>query len=281
MDTVFFNRVPKVGSETLIELMKQLSDINGFTLFREKQPKAILVTLGPIQQLQLAEDIADLEQPAAYVHHVNFINFTHLEVPRPIYINMVRDPVERVISWFYYARAPWVQAQRQRNFPSVPGPKVQWLKKDFESCVRNGDKECNYIENSDLEHVSDHRRQTLFFCGHSRKDCMPFNSERALQIAKRTVESEYAVVGSWTDVNVTLTVLEHYIPKFFKGAHQIYHTESGGLASNTNPLKPHVSEEIKARVRANFSREIEFYEFCRQRLHKQYLALRLDSNLNY
>lgn len=172
MDTVFFNRVPKVGSETLIELMKQLSDINGFTLFREKQPKAILVTLGPIQQLQLAEDIADLEQPAAYVHHVNFINFTHLEVPRPIYINMVRDPVERVISWFYYARAPWVQAQRQRNFPSVPGPKVQWLKKDFESCVRNGDKECNYIENSDLEHVSDHRRQTLFFCGHSRKDCM-------------------------------------------------------------------------------------------------------------
>lgn len=28
-------------------------------------------------------------------------------------------------------------------------------------------------------------------------------------------------------------------------------------------------------VRRNFTREIEFYQFCRQRLHKQYLALKL------
>lgn len=27
-------------------------------------------------------------------------------------------------------------------------------------------------------------------------------------------------------------------------------------------------------VRQNFTREIEFYQFCRQRLHKQYLALK-------
>lgn len=44
---------------------------------------------------------------------------------------------------------------------------------------------------------------------------------------------------------------------------------------NKNAFKPPVSEEVKEIVRRNFTKEIEFYEFCKQRLHKQYLALKL------
>lgn len=43
---------------------------------------------------------------------------------------------------------------------------------------------------------------------------------------------------------------------------------------NRNAFKPPVSEAVKQIVRANFTREIEFYEFCRQRLHLQLRALR-------
>lgn len=46
-------------------------------------------------------------------------------------------------------------------------------------------------------------------------------------------------------------------------------------AVNTNMFKPPVSELVKDIVRKNFTREIEFYEFCRQRLYKQYAALNL------
>lgn len=55
--------------------------------------------------------------------------------------------------------------------------------------------------------------------------CMlsPFNSEGALERAKRSVEKHYAVVGVLEDFNVTLTVFEHYIPKFFKGASNVYY----------------------------------------------------------
>lgn len=42
---------------------------------------------------------------------------------------------------------------------------------------------------------------------------------------------------------------------------------------NKNSFKPTVSEHVKDIVRRNFTKEIEFYEFCRQRLHKQYLAV--------
>lgn len=44
---------------------------------------------------------------------------------------------------------------------------------------------------------------------------------------------------------------------------------------NKNLFKPPVEEKIKDFVRKNFTKEIEFYEFCKQRLHKQYLALKL------
>lgn len=51
----------------------------------------------------------------------------------------------------------------------------------------------------------------------------PFNSEGALERAKRSVEQHYAVVGVLEDFNVTLTVFEHYIPRFFKGASNVYY----------------------------------------------------------
>jgi len=42
---------------------------------------------------------------------------------------------------------------------------------------------------------------------------------------------------------------------------------------NRNLYKPTVSEDVKNLVRQNFTRETEFYQFCRQRLHRQYNAL--------
>nr|CAD7433934.1 unnamed protein product [Timema monikensis] len=105
----------------------------------------------------------------------------------------------------------------------------------------------------------------------------PFNTVGALQRAKHAVERHYAVVGILEDLNSTLTVLEHYVPRFFKGASQVYWDEVDRFTRiNRNMFKPPVKEEVKDLVRRNFTREVEFYEFCRQRLHRQFLALRLQ-----
>lgn len=37
------------------------------------------------------------------------------------------------------------------------------------------------------------------------------------------VEKDYSVVGVLEDVNATLTVLENYIPRFFRGATDVYY----------------------------------------------------------
>lgn len=104
----------------------------------------------------------------------------------------------------------------------------------------------------------------------------PFNSKGALERAKYNVETQYSVVGVLEDLNTTLAVLEKYVPRFFAGATEIYYNEIKNFNKiNKNNFKPPVSEEIKNLLRQNFSREIEFYKFCKQRLHRQFLATNL------
>lgn len=109
------------------------------------------------------------------------------------------------------------------------------------------------------------------------------------------MEREYAVVGTWEHTNETLAVLEAYVPRYFADASKMYYCKYSratfwvhllhlfasfpagmhGEKANDNPMKPRIRSEIIDLVRRNFTREIEFYQFCRQRLHKQYLALKL------
>ncbi|XP_053606260.1 heparan sulfate 2-O-sulfotransferase pipe [Plodia interpunctella] len=274
IDLLFFNRVPKVGSQTFMELLRRLALRNQFGFHRDAVQRVETIRLAPPDQQILANLVTAYTPPASYIKHVCHLNFTRYGLPSPIYVNVVRDPVERVISWYYYVRAPWYYVERKRAFPDLPLPDPAWLKKDFETCVLSGDRECRYIEGETHEGIGDHRRQTLFFCGHEPQ-CTPFNTEEALQRAKRVVEQDYAVVGVLEDMNATLLALEKYIPRFFRGATQLYWEELSTFNRiNRNAFKPPVSEAVKQLVRANFTREIEFYEFCKQRLHLQLRALR-------
>ncbi|KAH8258710.1 hypothetical protein KR200_002907 [Drosophila serrata] len=279
MDLVFFNRVPKVGSQTFMELLRRLSERNNFQFHRDAVQKVETIRLAEDQQQEMAEVISELPEPSVFIKHVCFTNFTKFNLPKPIYLNVVRDPVERVISWFYYVRAPWYFVERKAAFPDLPLPHPAWLKKDFETCVLSGDQECTYTQGVTVEGIGDHRRQSLFFCGHDY-ECTPFNTVGALERAKFAVEQQYAVVGVLEDLNTTLSVLEKYVPRFFEGVRDIYATSAEYLTKiNKNNFKPPVSEHVKDIVRRNFTNEIEFYQFCRQRLHKQYLAAHLPQRI--
>ncbi|XP_026848545.1 heparan sulfate 2-O-sulfotransferase pipe isoform X1 [Drosophila persimilis] len=279
MELVFFNRVPKVGSQTFMELLRRLSERNNFQFHRDAVQKVETIRLAEDQQQEMAEVISELPEPSVFIKHVCFTNFTKFNLPKPIYLNVVRDPVERVISWFYYVRAPWYFVERKAAFPDLPLPHPAWLKKDFETCVLSGDQECTYTQGVTVEGIGDHRRQSLFFCGHDY-ECTPFNTVGALEKAKFAVEQQYAVVGVLEDLNTTLSVLEKYVPRFFEGVRDIYATSAEYLTKiNKNNFKPPVSESVKDIVRRNFTNEIEFYQFCRQRLHKQYLAAHLPQRI--
>ncbi|XP_075160319.1 heparan sulfate 2-O-sulfotransferase pipe isoform X1 [Haematobia irritans] len=276
VDVVFFNRVPKVGSQSLMELMVRLGKAHNYVHSRDQGKPHETIFLKPPQQKAFINELYRQSRPRVYSQHIAYINFTQHHQPRPIYINLVRDPIERIRSWHYYVRAEWyyrdLQAKLGDKAPKMP-PK-EFMEMDLDTCVRTGDIHCQFNQMEIKNPAGDHRRQTLFFCGQNRKLCMPFNSKAAMQKAKRTVEQDYAVVGTWEDTNITLSVLEHYIPRFFGNAKAIYYEGKDRLSSvNKNNVTRPISEETRMILSRNLTHEIEFYEFCKQRLYLQYNAI--------
>ncbi|XP_017137595.1 heparan sulfate 2-O-sulfotransferase pipe-like isoform X6 [Drosophila miranda] len=221
LEVVFFNRGAKVGSEALMQLTETMAPLNNMTVVT-KGPFDINARIrAPRERTLQAVWVADLEPGTIYIEHCNWLDFHRYQLPKPIYINLVRDPVERMISWFYYIRSGYRNAIIHNRFPNTTMKSEKWFKKSYNQCVRSGDPECQYVPESIKDTVGDYKRQSLFYCGNNR-ECLPFDSPHAIQLAKRNVERDYAVVGSWEDTNITLAVLEAYIPRFFRGARQVF-----------------------------------------------------------
>lgn len=61
---VVFNRVPKVGSQTFMELLRRLSLRNNFQFHRDTVQRVETIRLAPYQQEELAEMVSELSTPS-------------------------------------------------------------------------------------------------------------------------------------------------------------------------------------------------------------------------
>ena len=89
----------------------------------------------------------------ACLDHIYFLNTKEYSRPKnPIYINMVRDPLQRLVSWYYYIRSTEKlldnRSWHERHYAPLQGkapkvePEIKILKTRFEDCVRNNLNEC-------------------------------------------------------------------------------------------------------------------------------------------
>ena len=82
--------------------------------------------------LQVYVNLFDCHQenitlPLAFIKHMNFLDFEESNKITPIYINMVRHPIDRVISWYYYIRQGWfsLKFEFQDLHPNL-SPTLTW-----------------------------------------------------------------------------------------------------------------------------------------------------------
>ncbi|CAL4102862.1 unnamed protein product, partial [Meganyctiphanes norvegica] len=276
-DTIwlFFNRIPRTGGQTLVNLLKSLSEDLDF-----QHQEHVYRT--PWQRLMTDEEQRNLATwfeynfwPKSYDRFSLYINFTEHRSKyvsfRPAYMTLVRDPVEKFISNFRYKRTDPERTKSEMGFRErqKPGSGRKWYWKKLEECVMKEDPECDLSPGKE-----DFTSSIPFLCG-QEKYCLETDNQYALQRAKFNAEYEYSVIGAIEHWNETLTVLETYLPLFFNGATQRYwDKEYSNRIMNKNPKKyKEVPAPVIQKLRNKLSLEYELYEFLIQKLHKQYTTV--------
>ncbi|XP_063602445.1 heparan sulfate 2-O-sulfotransferase 1-like isoform X1 [Penaeus indicus] len=248
-NVLFITAVPRCGTVTLGALLRRLSSENKFLLETPHDDVKPWMTNGEKQSL--LQHLRDLSKgaPVAYLRHLLFFDAARIGILKPIWMAIVRDPVERLISQFYYLRKVSTDSY------------VKSL--DLNSCVRAKNPLCFYNAGSRK------MLQLSFFCGHNKK-CMEVGDRRALQMAKYHAETFYSVVGVLEDMSATYRALRHYLPRFFQRSFRAdIVTENQRYNAHETARTPPVLNATKALMKSFLKEDYELYHFLRQRLHLQ------------
>ncbi|ELU09723.1 hypothetical protein CAPTEDRAFT_215902, partial [Capitella teleta] len=119
----------------------------------------------------------------------------------PSFINVIRDPIEGLVSHYFF------NAFGSKNAPlSTPKPPYNM---PLDACVRHR-----------LGHCMNIHKLIPFFCGHD-KACRSSNPS-SLARAKRAVKESYLIVGLTEDLHAFMESLETLMPQFFRNASAVF-----------------------------------------------------------
>ncbi|CAH1772498.1 unnamed protein product [Owenia fusiformis] len=95
-DIIVYNRLAKCGSTTLMKTVEKFSNVT----YKNDHNRST----GHFKEPDIVDMVQSLTTPAFYVRHCKFINFTEYGFKQPLFIQMIRDPIKRAISHFYYTK---------------------------------------------------------------------------------------------------------------------------------------------------------------------------------
>ncbi|RMX60483.1 heparan sulfate 2-O-sulfotransferase 1-like [Pocillopora verrucosa] len=245
---IFYNRVPKTGSTSFMGVLYALCRPNRFhALHLNVSRNSHVMSLS--DQIRFARNITTWKQvmPAVYHGHLAYMDFQRLGVYQsPLFINMIRKPLDRLVSYYYFLRfgddfRPYLRRTRQGD------------KETFDECVQNGNPDCR-PERLWL--------QIPYFCGHAPQCWSPGN-KWALEQAKRNLVEKYLLVGITEEMGNFVAVLEVVLPRIFKGATKLFNEGGKSHLRKTASKKPLESSTIEYFEQSKiWKMENDFYEFA-------------------
>ena len=284
-NVLVYNRIPKSGSTMMLGLLYSLAKSLGYLVVRGRYHSYRYWTNNDQLGLGYFLEQAAGRARTVYVQHQYYVNFTENRQHQPLYINMMRDPVEHLVSSYDYKRTVILQHRGPGNMTKE---ELEIMSQPLEQCVVERRLECVYygytVHTNKTEQLM--FRQTwsptylypsdvlLYFCGH-HPSCSLLGSKTALQIAKDNVEQNFAVVGVLEHLTESLAVMEDRLPQFFSGLSEQYKRQlERNEIVNKNLIKSHpLSKEAKSVLRELLSNEYELYDYVKQKLFRQFKSL--------
>ncbi|KAG9336217.1 hypothetical protein JZ751_002564 [Albula glossodonta] len=247
---VVYNRVGKCGSRTVVLLLRILAERHQFTLVSSDIHNKTRLTKH--EQVDLMRNISSIPQPFLFTRHVHFLNFTRFRIEQPVYINIIRDPINRFLSNYFFRRfGDW--RGEQNHLIRTPGMKDEERYLWYRSC--------DFVGDTFVLRVADREP-----------------GEWALERAKRNVLENYLLVGVLEELEDVLLLLERLLPHFFTDVLSIYKSpEYKKMGNMTGTVRKHTPTlEALQVLYQRMKYEYDFYAFIRDEFHllKRKIGLR-------
>uniref|UniRef100_A0A8C5PHN4 Uronyl 2-sulfotransferase n=1 Tax=Leptobrachium leishanense TaxID=445787 RepID=A0A8C5PHN4_9ANUR len=252
---VVYNRVGKCGSRTVVLLLRILSEKHGFNLVTSDIHNKTRLTKS--EQMELIKNVSTAEQPYLFTRHVHFLNFSRFGAEQPVYINIIRDPINRFLSNYFFRRfGDW--RGEQNHMIRTPGMKEEERYLDINDCILKNYAECS---NPRLFYI------IPYFCGQHPKCRDP--GEWALERAKQNVNENFLLVGILEELEDVLLLLERFLPHYFKDVMTIYknpdHKKLGNLTVTVKKTFPSTNALQVLHQRMKY--EYDFYYYVKEQFH--------------
>ncbi|XP_045458555.1 heparin sulfate O-sulfotransferase [Melitaea cinxia] len=244
---VIYNRVPKTGSTSFVGVAYDLCKKNRFKVLHINIT-ANMHVMSLSNQYKFAQNVTRWQElkPALYHGHMAFLNFERLGTSsKPIFINLIRKPLDRLVSYYYFLR-------HGDNFRPHLVRKKHGDKMTFDECVEKSQPDCD---------PNNMWLQVPFFCGHAA-ECWKPGSPWALQQAKHNLVNHYLVVGVTEEMLDFISVLEASLPRLFKGATEHYlSSNKSHLRQTSSKIDPSQRTIEKIQQSTVWKMENDLYEF--------------------
>ncbi|KAJ1444497.1 hypothetical protein M885DRAFT_552775 [Pelagophyceae sp. CCMP2097] len=239
-------KVPKAASSTVFDLAVSLNRKNAFAV--NARPMYVDEARRRRSAKQYVRYYAGLRRRTVRTAHGAFVDFASLGAPRPAYVALMREPLQRLKSHYNYLhwgpRSRWAKFWKGHNAHAPPfgdcaaahrddalrqarrEPGMPWAPAALASPAADAKGGCLYWANVQL----------AYFCG-VRRECRgrgalagaalyAFGSARALEAARRNLARDFVAVGLVERLEESLAVFERVLPTYFCGVVRAYRRQS-------------------------------------------------------
>ncbi|KAI4470457.1 heparan sulfate 2-o-sulfotransferase [Holotrichia oblita] len=149
---IIYNRVPKTGSTSFIGVAYDICKKNNFHVIHVNISSNNHVLSLP-NQYSIVQNITKWTdmKPVIYHGHFAYLDFSKYSSIKPLYINIIRKPLDRLVSYYYFLR--YGDNYRPYLIRKKHGDTVT-----FDDCVKSNQPDCD---------PNNMWLQIPFFCGHA------------------------------------------------------------------------------------------------------------------
>eukprot|EP00965_Chrysotila_dentata_P262526 6214594-Pleurochrysis_carterae.AAC.1 len=276
MTRLVYNRIAKAGSTLMLIILNAVHKSNNFSMDRCSG------TYPSVHQLA-SEVIKNTTAKSLFFGHTNHLVDTPSDYK---WINVVRDPIQRLQSLHYYSLDA---SRRNSDFANkeyhnrLKDPVCGCARLEFDDCIRQRfQSNCSLlgIDNNEpsinapsMNHFCEPNEQKAGLC--------------TLDLALHRLNTRYTAVGITEDMVLTVALFEKMLPEFFSGASKFYTSRSSLVSFETtkgvNPLtgtskSGAVSDFVRALIiehEPGYKDEMAFYTEVRKLFLKRACALGL------